>query len=230
MLDLQLCGLLLELDQSSMQAESRASLLDHGEDVVDAIAPLGNCRRDPAARGREISGCAGKNRRPVLLCLHPLEKMGGGAGFQIGGCDPPVHRAGAAFAALQATVALPFVHGHSAAAKPAVDEVGERPWCAPRARGAAPVDARLTALLHPFPQRFADDAQRRHFLNGPLRARVWLRLSFAGIGIAYEVLAVVDDDAAVELVVEDAVSPFAVAVDGDRAPGPAAGAGDAFGV
>nr|WP_249138246.1 hypothetical protein [Caulobacter sp. S6] len=77
-----------------------------------------------------------------------------------------------------------------------------------------------------IPERFVDDAKLRHFLDDPFLAWVQPALALAGVGILDEMLPVPDQPADVELVVQHAIAPADVAVEGGEAPLAAAGGGD----
>ena len=69
-----------------------------------------------------------------------------------------------------------------------------------------------------LPRLLVDDGEVRDRGRHPLVSRVRARHALAGHRVALEALPVVADDAGVELVVEDAVAPLAVAVERVGAP------------
>ena len=129
----------------------------------------------------------------------------------------------------EACVAARFDDGHVAAADAAADDAGKRKRGVCRPVVAA-VLAGLAAFLDPLPEFVVDDLELGGVLHDPLVARHRAGLPLSRVGVAHVFVAAVDDEAAIELVVENAVSAGAMAVDGSGAPVAAARPGYAFAV
>jgi hypothetical protein len=72
---------------------------------------------------------------------------------------------------------------------------------------------RTLSYLHPLPLCVIDDPQVRHVLGDPRLRRIGPGLTFASLGILYKPLAVPDQFADVELIVEDAGAALPVTRD-----------------
>src|SRR5581483_1788351 len=145
------------------------------------------------------------------------------------------HAYGAALpasAAIRARGAAQIVaHGNvvAGATAAAVDETGEQALRPALLIEMRPAPRRAQAL-HRLPEFLVDDAQLGHVLAHPFALRVGARDALAGGGVLEEALTVVDDGAAVELVVEQAVAALGRADQGGDVPGAAAGPGLALAV
>nr|WP_242121947.1 hypothetical protein [Sphingomonas sp. JXJ CY 53] len=200
----------------------------HVGQALDAAGHLGASALDLRASGDRLRtrGLAGLS---VLLdegldevgLQQPVTKRVQYAMLQLRGAYRPAVRAGAGRARRAAAPALGAYDRERSAADPAADQAGEQPL------GRRPPHARhpLGSALHrgdDVPQRLVDDAQVRGVLPLPLGLGIGARHALPRDGIADEALAVEDDPARVELVVEDAVPALAVAAqrgDPPRAPG-----------
>src|ERR1700678_3639700 len=76
------------------------------------------------------------------------------------------------------------------------------------------------------PQIVIKDTQLWSFLHDPLSFGIWPRLTLATVRVLEEPLAIPHYAADVHLVVEDAVAPLCVAVDGAETPIAATGCAD----
>ncbi|MEX2165786.1 MAG: hypothetical protein WD852_02010 [Methyloceanibacter sp.] len=86
----------------------------------------------------------------------------------------------------------------------------------------------LLALFDTLPEIVVDDSQLRHRLDHPFVFRVGSRLTPPGIWVLHELLAVPDEPADIELIIENARAALPIAVNCGRSPAPGDGTRNAL--
>nr|WP_245826634.1 hypothetical protein [Oceanibacterium hippocampi] len=145
--------------------------------------------------------------------------------------DRPAVVAGAAVAMPGAAVAVLADDRVGGPAGAALEQAGEqvaRPvlaveWVRRRVLVRPAVGDILLPVTDRLPERVVDDPERGHVLDDPVFRRIGPGLAPAALRVLDEALAVPDQPADIELVVEYADTAADIAVDGRRIPGPAGG-------